>query len=68
MGIDIDGIKAYNITDLSKILDVTPVTLRKYIRTGRIKAQKIGRRYVVTRDSLKEFLDGTYKSKKKVRK
>lgn len=68
MGIDIDGIKAYSIKDLSKILNVTPFTLRKYVTTGRIKAQKVGRGYMVTHESLKEFLDGTYKPKKKVRK
>jgi len=42
------------------MLDVTPLTLRKYIKTGKLRAQKIGRRYMVTVDSLKEFLNGTY--------
>ena len=64
MPIKIEGLKLYTVQDLSKILDVTPVTLRKYIRTGRIKAQKVGRRYMVTQESLKEFLNGTYKRKK----
>lgn len=68
MGIDINGLKVYSLHDLSKTLDVTLTTLRKYVKTGKIKAQKVGRRYVVTHESLKEFLNGTYRSKKKVRK
>lgn len=68
MPIKIEDMKLYTVQNLSKILDVTPVTLRKYIRTGRIRAQKIGRRYVVSYESLKEFLNGTYRSKKKVKR
>jgi len=60
MPIEIEGIKAYSVNDLSKMFDVTPLTLRKYIKTGKLRAQKIGRRYMVTVDSLKEFLNGTY--------
>jgi len=60
MSIKIEGIKAYSVNELSKMLDVTPLTLRKYIKTGKLRAQKIGRRYMVTVDSLKEFLNGTY--------
>lgn len=68
MGIDIDGLKAYTLYDLSKTLDVTLTTLRKYVRIGELKARKVGRRYVVSHESLKEFLNGSYRTIKKRKK
>ena len=58
----IGNIKLYTLSELHKKLEdlglkVTPLTLRKYIRTGKLKGVKMGTRYVVTEDSLKEFFE-----------
>ncbi len=42
MPIKIEDMKLYTVKDLSKILDVTPITVRKYITTGKLRGQKDG--------------------------
>lgn len=50
----------YTVKDLSKLLNTTPQTVRKYISEGRIKGKKIGRQWLVDEDAVKEFLRGEY--------
>lgn len=56
----IGDIKLYSILELSRLLGITDVTLRKYIKEGKIQAQKVGGAYHVTEDSLKVFFNGTF--------
>jgi len=51
-------IEALRVEDIAKALKCHPLTIRRYIRAGKLKAQKIGRRYYVSKDSLKEFING----------
>jgi DNA-binding transcriptional MerR regulator len=39
----IEGIRFYTITETVEALQVTPQTIRAYIKKGRIKSQRIGR-------------------------
>lgn len=48
----------YTVKDLSKLLNTTPQTVRKYISEGRIKGKKIGRQWLVDEEAVKEFLRG----------
>jgi len=48
----------YNVEALSKMLKIPPETVRKYINRGRLKAIKIGKRYLVSEENLQKFLDG----------
>ena len=50
--------KAYNVQEVAEILKLTPVTVRTYIRQGKIKAQKVGTRYHVTESNLNSFIQG----------
>ena len=52
----IEGIKFYTIPETAKALNVTPQTIRAYIKQGRIKSQRIGRPILITENNLKEFL------------
>jgi len=52
----IEGIKFYTIPETAQALRVTPQTIRSYIKTGRIKSQRIGRPILITENNLKEFL------------
>jgi len=56
MGTIIEGIKFYTIPETAKALQVTPQTIRAYIKQGRIKSQRIGRPILITENNLKEFL------------
>jgi len=52
-------IELLKVEDIGKTLDVSLETIRRYIRTGKLKAQKIGQRYYVSKDSFKAFVNGT---------
>ena len=56
MAPDIEGIKFYTIPETAKALQVTPQTIRSYIKKGRIKSQRIGRPILITENNLTEFL------------
>ena len=56
MGTIIEGIKFYNIQETAKALQVTPQTVRAWIKQGKIKSQRIGRPILITENNLKEFL------------
>lgn len=60
MPIQIGNIKIYSLKEISEPLRVTPVTLRKYIRWERLKGQKVGQKWYVTEESLKEFFNKTW--------
>lgn len=57
----IEGIKFYRIPEVAEALQVTPQTVRKYIRMGKIKSQRIGKPIFVTEKNLKEFLKPSLK-------
>jgi excisionase family DNA binding protein len=52
----IEGIKFYTIPEVAEALHVTPQTVRNWIRSGKIKSQRIGRPILITESNLKEFL------------
>ena len=50
--------KAYNAQEAAQLLKVTPVTVRSYIKAGKIKAQKVGTRYYIAESNLQDFIKG----------
>lgn len=56
MATEIEGIKFYNIPEIAQALQVTPQTVRAYIKQGRIKSQRIGRPIFITERNLREFI------------
>ena len=52
----IEGIKFYTVPETAKALQVTPQTVRAYIKQGRIRSQRIGRPILIKEDSLRDFL------------
>lgn len=58
--------KIYNVEALSKELSLSAQVVRRYIRDGKINASKVGKAYLVTEESLMQFLDeNKYVSKHK---
>ena len=57
MPIQIGDIKIYSLKEIAEPLRVTPVTLRKYIGWGSLKGQKVGQKWYVTEESLREFFN-----------
>lgn len=54
----VNGMKIYDVEDLVKLLGITRVSVQRYLREGRIRGIKIGRRWQVTEGNLKAFLSG----------
>jgi excisionase family DNA binding protein len=51
-------IQQYSLLDIQDKLQISKVTALKLVQSGKIKAQKIGRRWWVNEDDLLEFLEG----------
>jgi len=47
----------YDLKDLSRKLKMSVRTLRKYIKSGKLKAKKVGRAYYITETNLTAFLE-----------
>lgn len=56
MATEIEGIKFYTIPETAEALNVTPQTVRAYIKQGKLKGQRIGRPILITENNLKDFL------------
>jgi len=52
----IEGITFYTIPEVAQALRVTPQTIRAWIKTGRLRSQRIGRPIFITEKNLREFL------------
>lgn len=55
MSVEIEGVKFYTVEELSVLLKVTRQTVRRYINTGQLKGQRVGK-FLVTEKSLHKFL------------
>jgi len=60
---NISGMKLYEVEDLVKMLKVSRVTVQAYLRAGRIRGVKIGKRWHVTDSNLRDFLTGNAKER-----
>lgn len=49
--------KIYNLDEVVKLLGLNIQTVRIYIKEGKLKASKVGRKYMVTDEAIKEFLE-----------
>ena len=58
MPIKFSDTKLYSVKELQKILPITPLTIREYIRKGKIKGKKIGKNWYVKKQDLEAFLEG----------
>lgn len=50
--------KVYTLEEIAELLNVTRRTMYNYIKSGRLKAVKIGSIWRVSEDNLKKFIDG----------
>jgi len=52
----IEGIKFYRIPEVAEALQVTPQTVRAWIKQGKLKSQRIGKPILITEKNIKLFL------------
>ena len=51
-------IRVYTVEEVATIMKVTKTTVYAYIKSGKLKAKKIGKYYRITEENLKAFLAG----------
>lgn len=51
-------IKVYTVPELVKLFQLNPQSVRKYLKEGRIKGRKVGTKWLVTEEAIREFLNG----------
>jgi excisionase family DNA binding protein len=56
MPIQVEDITVYNVKEISELLGITQVTIREYIRQGKLRAKKIAGEWRITGDALRDFL------------
>jgi excisionase family DNA binding protein len=54
--IEIEGVKYYSLLQASQLLHVTIQTVRTYVKTGKIKAVRIGRMIYIRENAIKDFI------------
>lgn len=52
-------IDVYEVPEVAELLKLRAVTVRRYIRKGRLAARKCGNSYLVTERALTAFLEGS---------
>lgn len=57
-GKEILGIQLYRTHEAAQLLGVSRITVHKYIKSGRLKARRIGRPLMITDEDLRDFLAG----------
>ena len=55
MPIDIGNIRLFSVLELSEKLRCAPGTIREYLREGRLKGRKVGVKWYVSEESLREY-------------
>ena len=59
----IGNLTLYSIDDLHEKLGVSKMTLRTYLREGRIKGRKLGVSWYVSEEALREYFEGSSQKK-----
>lgn len=53
----IAGATFYTLPEVAKMLNVTPQTIRGYVKKGKLKGKRIGRPILIAEENLREFLE-----------
>ena len=61
--ISLGDLKIFTLDKVSRELGVTKPTLRKYIIDGKLAAQKVGGRWLISEEAISEFFRKPYSKK-----
>jgi len=63
MSVTISAKTFYSVTELSGRLNVTTVTIRNYLKQGKLKGQKTMGRWFISDENISEFLTNSFMEK-----
>jgi hypothetical protein len=61
MSIQFGDLTLFDVREFSKKFDLHPVSVRTLFRTGKLKGRKIGKRWYLTEEALREYFEGSSK-------
>jgi len=53
----IGDLKLYSVDDLHELLGISKMTIRAYLREGRLKGRKLGVQWYVTEDAIRDYFN-----------
>ena len=59
MPVNIGSLVLYSVKELSDKLGVTEITLREYIKQGKLKGQKAGGRWFISEENIRDFFNNS---------
>lgn len=63
--IKLENTVAYTLEEAAEMLNRAITTVRRYVKTGQLRAHKVGRTYYITEKTLTEFITGEKPQEKK---
>ena len=54
----LSNLRLYTLTELEPIIGVSHLTLLRWLKDGKLKATKIGRKWRVSEENLRAFVNG----------
>lgn len=67
MSINLGSLRLFTLAELSEKLGLTIVTLRSYIKKGKLKGRKLGTKWFISEESLREFFQENEPDEKRKR-
>lgn len=61
MPIQLGNLTLFSVDELSKKFSLNPITVRRLFRAGKLQGRKIGKRWYLTEEALREYFDGANK-------
>lgn len=61
--IKIGDTTAYNVQEVAQAFNISTATVRTYIKEGKIKGARFGKRYYMTEHAIKDYLETLQKPK-----
>lgn len=52
------AVETYTVEQIAEQLGVSVRTIREYVRDGKIKAVKVGNKYIISEDNFRDFVNG----------
>lgn len=54
-----EGVKYFDIPELIKDMGVTKWAVRRWIKLGKLKAHRVGRKYYISAEDLRQFIEAS---------
>ena len=56
LGKEVAGVKVYTVNETAQLLEITPQTVRAYIKSGRLNARRVGQNYLITEKDIYKLI------------